>query len=106
MFKPTIIITLACTVLMFISNPLVAADGASIYTAKGCAACHGADGKTPLNPSYPKIAGQTKDYTAQQLTDIKSGDRSNGLSIVMKAIMASVTDDEIGALAEYLSSLE
>ncbi len=83
----------------------LAADGASLYTGKGCMACHGADANTPLMPLYPKIAGQTKEYLAQQMTDIKSGARNNGQSIAMKAIMASVSDEEIAALAEYLSEL-
>ena len=93
------------TLTMF-SGSVLAADGAATYTAKGCAACHGADGKTPIMPLYPKITGQSKEYTVQQLNDIKSGARSNGQSVVMKGIMAAVTDAEIEILAEYLSTLK
>jgi len=82
-----------------------AADGAATYTAKGCTACHGADGKTPIMPAYPKIAGQNKEYIEQQMKDIKSGARNNGQTAAMKAIMASVSDEEITVLAEYLSGL-
>ncbi len=92
--------------LALFSGSVFAADGAATYTAKGCAACHGADGKTPIMPLYPKITGQSKEYTTQQLKDIKSGARSNGQSIVMKGIMASVTDAEIEIIAEYLSNLK
>ena len=83
-----------------------AADGAALYTAKGCTACHGADAKSPIMPAYPKIAGQSKEYAEQQMKDIKSGARSNGQSAAMKGIMAGVTDEEIPVLAEYLSSLK
>lgn len=91
--------------LISISSASFAADGKDIYTAKGCLACHGADGNTPMIPSYPKVAGQSKDYLVQQMKDIKSGARNNGQSVVMKGIMAAVSDEEITALADYLAGL-
>lgn len=87
------------------STQSFAADGKALYTAKGCSACHGADAKSPIMPAYPKVAGQSKEYTVQQLNDIKSGARSNGLSAAMKGVMAAVSDDEISAISEYLSGL-
>ncbi len=90
---------------MAMSGTVHAGDGAATYAAKGCGACHGMDGVSPIMPAYPKIAGQSKEYTIQQLTDIKSGARSNGQSMAMKAIMASVSDDEIADIADYLSGL-
>ena len=106
MLKLTKITTaLATTVVVSLGSTTFAADGAETYTAKGCAACHGADAKTPLIPAYPKIAGQAKEYTTQQMKDIKSGARNNGMSVAMKAIMTSVSDDEIAILATYLEGL-
>jgi len=80
-------------------------DGAALYTAKGCGACHGANAKTPIMPLYPKIAGQSKAYVTIQMTDIKSGKRNNGQSAVMKGVMAAVSDAEITAIADYISGL-
>lgn len=80
-------------------------DGAALYTAKGCNACHGADARTPIMPLYPKVAGQSKVYVMTQMQDIKSGKRSNGQSVVMKGVMAGVSDTEIAAIADYLSGL-
>lgn len=97
--------SVATVVLLTISGSALAADGAALYTAKGCGACHGADGKSPIMPLYPKVAGQSKEYVTQQMNDIKSGARSNGQSIAMKAIMASVSDEETAAIADYLSGL-
>ena len=37
------------------------------------------------------------------MKDIKSGARSNGQSAVMKGIVAAVSDDELKAIAEWLS---
>ena len=84
-------------------------DGGALYKnpAKGgCVACHGKDAKTPLLPMYPKLAGQNKEYMIQQMKDIKSGARSNGMTAAMKGIMHMVNDEEIAAIADHLSKLE
>ena len=99
-------ILLATTLMLVMSPSVFAADGEALYASKGCLACHGADGKSPIAPAYPKVVGQSKEYTEQQMKDIKSGARSNGQSAVMKGIMAAVSDEEITALSEYLSGLE
>lgn len=98
--------SVATVVLLTFNGSALAADGAALYTAKGCGACHGADGKTPIMPLYPKVAGQSKEYVTQQMNDIKSGARSNGQSVAMKGIMASVSDEETAAIAEYISGLK
>ena len=98
--------TLLVSTVFLLGGTTYAADGAETYKSKGCGACHGADAKTPIIPAYPKIAGQAKEYTTQQMKDIKSGARSNGMSAAMKGIMASVSEDEIKTLAEYLEGLK
>ena len=82
-----------------------AADGEALFKEKTCIACHGAEGKKPLLPIYPKLAGQNKDYMIQQMTDIKSGKRANGQAAAMKGIMHLVSEEEIKVLADYLSNL-
>ena len=89
---------------MFQGNAL-AADGAELYKTKTCFTCHGMDGKTPILPGYPKVAGQDKEYTLQQMKDIKSGARSNGQSAAMKGVMHLVNDEEMAVLAEYISNM-
>lgn len=81
-----------------------AADGAALYQSKGCAACHGADAKTPIMPIYPKLAGQNAQYAFNQMKDIKSGARNNGQTMVMKGIVASVSDEELQAIAEWMAA--
>jgi cytochrome c553 len=68
-----------------------------------CVGCHlpGAQG----NPRYPRLAGQRQAYTVQQLTEFKSGVRSNDRAHVMRALAGRLTDDEIKAVAEYLAGL-
>lgn len=84
-------------------------DGGALYSnpAKGgCTACHGKDAKSPILPTYPKLAGQNEGYLLQQLKDIKSGARSNGQTAAMKGIMHLVNDEEMAAIAGYLSGLQ
>lgn len=83
-----------------------ALDGAALYQSKTCFACHGMDAKSPIMPNYPKLAGQNAAYTFQQMKDIKSGARANGLSAAMQAVMQIVSEDEMKAIAEWLESLE
>ncbi|MCX7897580.1 MAG: c-type cytochrome [Rhodocyclaceae bacterium] len=83
-----------------------AKDGATLYKEKTCIACHGKDAKTPIQPNYPKIAGQNADYALQQMKDIKSGARNNGQSAAMKGVMHLVNDEEMKILADWLSKLK
>jgi cytochrome c len=91
---------------VFASASAMAADGAALYAEKTCSACHGKDGKKTLLPDYPKIAGQNKAYVLKQMMDIKSGARANGNSAAMKGVMSIVNDDEIKALAEFVSQMK
>lgn len=88
------------------STSVMAADGAKLFAEKTCTACHGKDGKKTLMPDYPKIAGQNKAYIEKQMKDIKSGVRANGNSAAMKGVMEIVSDDEIKALAEFVSQMK
>lgn len=90
----------------FVSTSAMAADGAKLYAEKTCTACHGKDGKKTLMPDYPKIAGQNKAYIEKQMKDIKSGARANGNSAAMKGVMEIVNDEEIKALAEFVSQMK
>jgi len=91
---------------VFASASALAADGAALYSEKTCAACHGKDGKKTLMPDYPKIAGQNKAYVLKQMMDIKSGARANGNSAAMKGVMVIVNDDEMKALADFVSQMK
>ena len=94
--------------LILFSHTLYAADldGEKLFTEKTCHTCHGKDANTPLVKGYPAIGGQAKEYLELQMKDIKSGARSNGQSDAMKGIMHLVSEDEIKAIASYVSKLE
>ncbi len=67
-----------------------------------CAACHGKDGNTPIDPSYPKLGGQHADYLAQALRGYRSGTRQNA---IMAAQAKQLSTADIQNLAAYYASL-
>jgi cytochrome c len=95
------------TALLLVLSPaaVLSADGEKLYQTKTCSTCHGKDGKTPIMPMYPKIAGQNQQYSLQQMNDIKSGARSNGQSAAMKGVMGLVSEEEIQALSAYIATM-
>lgn len=98
---------ISAVALTALAAPASAAmDGAALYKDKTCNACHGPKGDKPLMPNYPKVAGQNAAYLEQQMKDIKSGARNNGQTAAMKGVMHLVNDEEIKALADYLSKLK
>ena len=92
--------------LLWCSPLAFAADGAELYKTRTCYTCHGKDGKTPIMPSYPKIAGQNAEYSLQQMKDIKSGARANGMSAGMKGIMHLVSEEEMKVIADYIATMQ
>ncbi len=88
----------------FAAGSAAAADlvaGAKLAEAQ-CAACHGKDGKTPTDPSYPKIAGQYADYLLKALSDYHTGARKNA---IMGAIAKPLSKRDMQNLAAYYASL-
>ena len=64
-----------------------------------CAACHGADGVSTV-PSFPKLAGQHRDYLYHALKDYKSGKRTNP---IMAGQVQTLSDADMLDLAMYFS---
>ena len=64
-----------------------------------CAACHGADGNSTV-PSFPKLAGQNRDYLYQALVHYKSGKRNNP---IMAGQVQTLSDADMLDLALYFS---
>ncbi len=86
-------------------------NGKRLYMKKTCVACHGINGSKAIL-DYPNLAGQEKDYLANQMKDIKSGDRvgsedgsGNPRTEGMKGVMHLVSDEEMDAIAAWLSEL-
>jgi len=81
---------------------------AELFKKGNCVSCHGANLSKPIDPSYPKIAGQHADYLFVALKAYKAENnpsvgRSNG---VMGAIAKQFSNAELKSLAGYVGSLE
>lgn len=85
------LLTASISFLLISSSASVCAQGnanTGKATAATCAGCHGEDGNSTM-PSFPKLAGQHKDYLVKQLQLFKSGLRQ---SPMMSALAASLDD--------------
>lgn len=71
--------------------------------ASACAACHGVDGN-PIDPQYPRIAGQPERYTAQQLALYASGQRTGGLAAIMMPFAQALSPQDMRDVGAYFAS--
>ena len=81
-----------------------AAKGQEIV-GKVCAACHGADGNSPLSVN-PSLAGQHAEYIYKQLSNFKSRDSkpAERNSPIMAGNVAGLSDDDMKNVAAFYSS--
>ena len=72
-----------------------------------CVSCHGADYNTPIDPSYPKLAGQHADYLEHALKAYqRGGSATNGRgNAIMGGMAKPLSKQDISDIAAYLSSL-
>jgi len=95
------------------SNAVAAATGSNDLIEKGkqlfakCAGCHGPDGKTKALGKSAPIAGEPAEEIEKKLKEYKEGKRNvAGMGMLMKGQVASLSDEDIKALAAYISSLK
>ncbi len=69
-----------------------------------CASCHGPSG-AGIPVQFPRLGGQHGEYTLAELKKFRSGERANDAAKMMRVIAAKMTDQEMAAVAEYISGL-
>ena len=77
-------------------------EAARKLVESNCASCHGKDGKTPTDASYPIIAGQHSDYLYKALVDYQTGARKNAIMGAMAKPLSKVDMQNVSA---YFASL-
>jgi cytochrome c553 len=84
------------------------AQVAALLQKAACASCHGANFAKPVDPSYPKIAGQHKDYLYVALKAYKAENNTvvGRNNAIMGGIAKQFSNKELKALADYVGSLE
>ena len=93
-------------------KPELVEQGKQLYVAgnpatgiTACAACHGPNGNGNAAASFPALGAQHAAYTIKQLQMFRDGSRANDPNQMMRDIAARLTEQEIEALAMYLSTL-
>lgn len=82
-------------------------NGKKLATEKNCVTCHGADMNKPIDPTYPKLAGQHYDYLVQAIRAYQIGGTKELLGrdhAIMSAQVMTLKHSEINDLAAYISS--
>ena len=67
-----------------------------------CSACHGMDGATGLDPTYPDLAGQNERYLLRQMQLIQSNERP---ILLMTGQLTGKSEQDLKNLAAYYASL-
>lgn len=104
-------IAIALSLLTLALNASAAGNvekGRELATKKyACVSCHGEGMNKPIDPSYPKLAGQHPDYIAQTLlayqrSNNPTAGRNNA---IMAAQVKPLSRKEITDIAAYIGSL-
>jgi cytochrome c553 len=98
-----LILALGLGLALALAGEAQAADGKTLFAAKGCAACHGPDGKASM-AGTPHLAGQNAAYLLRQMTEIADGTRNTPPVKPMKAVIAKTSAEERKALADWLAA--
>ena len=80
----------------------------ALLAKANCSSCHGANFSKPIDPSYPKLAGQHADYLLVALKSYKveKNAKVGRNNAIMAGMAKQYTNAELKQLANYLSSLE
>ncbi|MCP4489439.1 MAG: cytochrome c4 [Gammaproteobacteria bacterium] len=106
-----------------VADPEQMAVGEKLYKKGGfytpltaCIGCHGMDGrgnrsweetmKIPPTVLAPALGGQHAAYLVKQMQAFRSGERDNDVGQVMQKIAQQMSDEQIKAVAEYITQLQ
>lgn len=71
-----------------------------------CVGCHGIDATGNKLANFPNLKWQHKEYLILQLKKFKTHDRSNDINSIMQDITSNMSNEQIDALATYISCIE
>lgn len=94
------------------SNPDLVEKGRALYRGgdldKGltaCAACHGPQGEGNATAGFPVLAAQHAPYLIKQLQMFRDGSRGNDQNGMMSGVASKMSDQDMEAVAMYLTTL-
>jgi len=84
------------------SDPAIVAEGKKLAEQRQCASCH-QPGMRGLD-AFPRLSRQTYPYLVKQIKDFRDGARTNDGGVMLPNVK-DLTDQQVEALAQYLTSL-
>ena len=83
------------------------AAAAELLKRGNCASCHGANYSKPIDPSYPKLAGQHADYlyVALKAYQVDKNPQVGRNNAIMAGMARPFTHAELKVMTAYLASL-
>jgi cytochrome c553 len=83
------------------------AKAEELVTKGGCTSCHGPNLSKPIDPAYPRIAGQHSDYLYVALRSYKTNDRPliGRSHPIMGGVAKQFSNEDLKVLANYVGSL-
>lgn len=91
--------------MIFAGATLMAADGAALFAK--CAGCHGQKGEKAALGKSAHIGGMDAATLVKDMEGYKAGTlNKHGMGGVMKGQVASLSADDMKALADYISKLK
>jgi cytochrome c553 len=81
-------------------------NGDQARQVSACIACHGPEGEGNKPAAFPALKGQHADYLIKSLNDYKSGVRVKNQDNMMLMIAKKMSDEEIKAVAYYISMMK
>ena len=91
--------------MIFAGAALMAADGQALFAK--CAGCHGQKGEKPALGKSAVIGGMDAATVLKDLEGYKAGTlNKHGMGGLMKGQAASLSADDMKALADYISKLK
>ncbi len=81
---------------------------AELLKKANCASCHGENFNKPIDPSYPKIAGQYNDYlfVALKAYQIEKNPQVGRNNAIMAGMAKQYTLAELKLISKYIASLD
>jgi len=69
-----------------------------------CSGCHGPAG-SGIPAMFPRLAGQHGEYIETQLKNFRNGERANDPGKMMQMVAMKMSDQDMKAVAEYITGL-
>ena len=97
-------ICISFTLILLLIAPISFSMAGDVEAGKSksivCSACHGQDGNS-INPLWPSLAGQHKQYTIHTLRAYQNGTR---VDTVMQAQVLALTEQDLEDIAAYYNA--